>query len=177
MPSGTCIRAKFVCLLDYVGNFDEALQLYRAALRDNAGSEVEEAKIRSNLSATSAKLGDYTAAVAQATEVIRLQPAWHKGYLRKSHALNCLHQYKPASETLEQGLQRAKETADLLEAKHAQQKLLHTLPQSKKTKMDAAQQQTSSLEAALCQLQAAGTLLVMYCLSDCQHVCRPRLEA
>ncbi|KAL3135746.1 hypothetical protein ABBQ38_006214 [Trebouxia sp. C0009 RCD-2024] len=90
--------------------------------------------------------------MTEAAAAIRLQPAWHKGYLRKSHALICLQLYTEASEVIEQGLHRAKSTASLLEAKEALQDLPSKLRHSKKPK----QQPASSIQAALSKLQAAG---------------------
>ena len=134
------------------GRFVEALQYYHLALRDQAGNQEDTAKLYSNLSATSAKLGKYAEAVTEAAEAIRLQPAWHKGYLRKSHALSCLQRYTEASQVIEQGLHRVKGTASLLEAKEALQDLPRKLQNSKKPK----QQPASSIQAVLGKLQAAG---------------------
>lgn len=93
--------------------------------------------------------------MTEAAEAIRLQPAWHKGYLRKSHALICLQQYTEASEVIEQGLHRARSTASLLEAKEALQDLPSRLKHSKKPR----QQPASSIQAVLGKLQAAGALV------------------
>ncbi|KAL3135745.1 hypothetical protein ABBQ38_006214 [Trebouxia sp. C0009 RCD-2024] len=134
------------------GSFVDALQYYHLALKDETGNQEDTAKLYSNLSATSAKLGRYAAAMTEAAAAIRLQPAWHKGYLRKSHALICLQLYTEASEVIEQGLHRAKSTASLLEAKEALQDLPSKLRHSKKPK----QQPASSIQAALSKLQAAG---------------------
>lgn len=143
------------------GKFAEAQKLYQLALQNQNDSEADAAKLHSNLSATSAKLKDYSAAVTHASKVICLQPSWHKGYLRKSHALTCLQQYKQALETIEQGLHQARDTAELLEAKHAMQDLSAALQRSKQPKRALdAMQPASSLQAALRLLQEAGALWI-----------------
>lgn len=124
------------------------------ALQEEAGDKAETAKLYSNLSATSAKLGRYAAAATEA--VIHLQPSWHKGYLRRSHALISLRQYTEAAETIEQGLSRAKDTASLLEAQEALQDLSKNIQHSKKPKRHVIQQPESSLQAVLGKLHAAG---------------------
>ena len=87
-----------------------------------------------------------------------MQPSWHKGYLRSSHALICLQQYTEAADIIEQGLHRATDTASLLEAKEALQDLSKNLQHSKKPKRHITQQPASSLQAVLGKLQAAGEL-------------------
>lgn len=125
-------------------------------MQEEAGDKAETAKLYSNLSATSAKLGRYAAAATEAAQVIQLQPSWHKGYLRRSHALISLQQYTEAAETIEQGISRAKDTASLLEAQEALQDLSKNLQHNKKPKCDVVQQPGSSLQAVFGKLQAAG---------------------
>ena len=141
------------------GKFPEALQLYQTALQASAGDKLEAAKLHSNLSATCAQLGDYEAAAFHATEVIHLQPAWDKGYLRRSHALSCLQQYADAQKTLEQGIYRAKDTTNLSKAQQFLQDLQKTL-QRKKARA-AVQQSATPLGAALQSLQAAGAFPIV----------------
>ena len=138
------------------GRFVEALNYYHLALQDQGADNTDIAKLYSNLSATSAKLGRYAEAATEAAEVVRLQPSWHKGYLRRSHALICLQQYTEALETIEQGLHRARDTASLLEAKEALQDL-----SSKKLKQHFRQQPANSLQAVLGKLKAAGAFLAV----------------
>ena len=138
------------------GRFVDAHKCYQLALQEQAGDKADAAKLYSNLSATSAKLGNYAAAATEAAEVILLQPSWHKGYLRRSHALICLQQYTEAAETIEQGLYRAKDTASLLEAEEALQDLSKNLHHSRKAKRHVTQQPASSLQAVLGKLQVAG---------------------
>ena len=153
MPSRAC---KVACTCS--GSFVDAHKCYQLALQEQAGDKADAAKLYSNLSATSAKLGNYSAAATEAAEVILLQPSWHKGYLRRSHALICMQQYTEAAEAIEQGLHRAKDIASLLEAKEALQDLSKNLQHSKKPKLHVTQQPASSLQAVLGKLQAAGAL-------------------
>ena len=144
------------------------LTLYQLALHDEAGDKAETAKLYSNLSATSAKLGRYAAAAAEAAQVILLQPSWHKGYLRHIHALICLRQYTEAAETIEKGLSRAQDTASLLEAQETLQDLSKHLQHSKKPKRHVVQQPGSSLQAVSGKLQAAGAVTaVMHQEAQC----------
>lgn len=138
------------------GSFVEALEYYQLALKAETGDKEDAAKLYSNLSATSAKLGKYVEAMEEAAEAIRLQPAWHKGYLRRSHAMICLQQYTEASEVIEQGIHRAKDTASLFEAKEALKDLSSTLKHSKKPKHYPTQQPATSIQAVVGKLQAAG---------------------
>lgn len=150
---------KVVCTC--AGRFVEALNYYHLALQDQGADNTDIAKLYSNLSATSAKLGRYAEAATEAAEVVRLQPSWHKGYLRRSHALICLQQYTEALETIEQGLHRARDTASLLEAKEALQDLSRNLQHSKKPKQHFGQQPANSLQAVLGKLKAAGAFLAV----------------
>lgn len=147
---------KVVCICS--GRLVDAHKCYQLALQEQHGDTADTAKLYSNLSATSAKLGNYAAAAKEAAEAILCQPSWHKGYLRRSHALVCLQQYSEAAENIEHGLHRAKDTATLLEAKEALQDLSKNLQHSKKPKRHVTQQPASSLQAVLGKLQAAGAV-------------------
>ena len=150
------------------GNFAEALQVYLEAAAYQAQDTTEAAKLHSNISATLAELGRYSQAVEAANQVVKLQPSWEKGYLRKIQALIRLQRYTEAIETSEHGLQRAQSTAGLSEAQHVLADLSQRTQKKRRMKQTAAEQPTSSLQnmaeqpasvlqTALCRLQTAGS--------------------
>ncbi|KAL0039409.1 hypothetical protein WJX79_007178 [Trebouxia sp. C0005] len=149
------------------GNFAEALQVYLEAAAYQAQDKTEAAKLHSNISATLAELGEYSQAVEAANQVVKLQPSWEKGYLRKIQALISLQLYTEAIQTSEQGLQRAQSIAGLSEAQQVLADLLQRTRKKGKLKQTVAEQPTSSLQnmaeqpasslqTALCKLQTAG---------------------
>lgn len=138
------------------GNFAVALQVYQSAVSTQAWSIEEAAKLHSNISASFAKLGQYQQAIDAADQVLVLQPSWEKGYVRKVHALICLQQYVQAAEIIEQGLLRANDTANLLEAKRTLLELSQSIRTRKKGKHAGPEPPVSSLQAALNKLQTAG---------------------
>ncbi|DBB14684.1 TPA: hypothetical protein ACH3X3_004307 [Trebouxia sp. C0006] len=149
------------------GNFAEALQVYLEAAAYQPQDKTEAAKLYSNISATLAELGEYSQAVEAANQVVKLQPSWEKGYLRKIQALISLQQYTEAIETSEQGLQRAQSTAGLSEAQQVLADLLQRTKKKRRMKQTMAEQPTSSsqhmaeqpassLQIALSKLQTAG---------------------
>ena len=138
------------------GRYVEALHAYSSSISSQPHDAESAAKLHSNMSAAFFKLGQYGPAVQSADRVILLQPAWEKGYVRKTHALITLEQYTEAAETIEQGLNRAKGTAGLLEAKQALQDLFAIHRRRKKSKLAGEEQPASSLQAALRKLQSAG---------------------
>ena len=138
------------------GNYAEALQAYQAAVSSTSSDITKAAKLHSNIAVTLSKLGQHDEAAQAADEVIALQPAWEKGYLRKAHALASLQQYTKALECIEQGLNRAKDTAELVAAQQALYELSDTTHKSKRAKHETAQQPASPLDAALSKLQSAG---------------------
>lgn len=150
------------------GNFAEALQVYLEAAAYQAQDKTEAAKLHSNISATLAELGEYSQAVEAANQVVKLQPSWEKGYLRKIQALISLQLYTEAIQTSEQGLQRAQSIAGLSEAQQVLADLLQRTRKKGKLKQTVAEQPTSSLQnmaeqpasslqTALCKLQTAGS--------------------
>lgn len=149
------------------GNFAEALQVYLEAAAYQPQDKTEAAKLYSNISATLAELGEYSQAVEAANQVVKLQPSWEKGYLRKIQALINLQQYTEAIETSEQGLQRAQSTAGLSEAQQVLADLLQRTKKKRRMKQTMAEpptsssqhmaeQPASSLQTALSKLQTAG---------------------
>ena len=146
------------------GNFSEALQAYLDALACGPGDAEEVAKLHSNISAAYAKLEQCPQAIEAANQVVRLQPSWEKGYLRKAHALISLQQYAEAAETIEQGLHRAKSTAGLSETKQALLDLLNSTHSKKRAKQSVKQQPESSLQAAMHKLKTAGNVLLHACM-------------
>ncbi len=172
--SGQAIRTMMSWQISYftvqicAGNFAEALQVYLEAAAYQAHDKTEAAKLHSNISATLAELGEYSQAVEAANQVLKLQPSWEKGYLRKIQALISLQQYTEAIETSQQGLQRAQSTAGLSEAQQVLADLLQRSQKKRRMKQTVAEQPTSSLQhmaeqpasslqTALSKLQTAGS--------------------
>ena len=144
-------------VLCVAGKYAEALQAYQAAVSSTNSDTTAAAKLHSNIAITLSKLGQHDEAARAADEVIALQPAWEKGYLRKAHALASLLQYTEAMECIEQGLHRARDTAELEAAKQALQGVSDSPHKSKRAKHETAQQPASPLDAALSKLRSAGT--------------------
>jgi stress-induced-phosphoprotein 1 len=82
------------------GKFPEAIDLFSQAISLDPTNHV----LYSNRSAAYASLKDYTSAVNDANETVRLKPDWAKGYSRKGAALHGLNQLHEAADAYKQGL-------------------------------------------------------------------------
>ena len=80
----------------------EALVLYTRAIELTP----DAAALRGNSSMVQLQLGDFTAALGDAEEAIRLDASWAKGYYRKAQALEKLEQYSDASFAMEEAIRR-----------------------------------------------------------------------
>jgi len=81
------------------GKMEQAVNLYREALKEDAKGEVElGATIHSNLSAVFAKKGDHEQSFVEARNAVKLRPTWGKGHSRMGLALLGLNRDKEAQE-------------------------------------------------------------------------------
>ncbi|CAL1174098.1 unnamed protein product [Cladocopium goreaui] len=119
--------------------YEQALEYYAGAL---LGDVLEKHKIYSNRSACLFQLGKYTEALKEATEAIKLNRAWSKGYFRAGRAALEMEFYQEALEMFEKGLEKEPSNKDLvawaqkardIRNQHQQEKLVkkHTTDYSK----------------------------------------------
>lgn len=83
------------------GEYLEAVEQYTLEISADPTNHI----LYSKRSATQAKLQDFEAALSDADEVIRLQPAYAKGYSRKGTALQSLGRLIEAKSAFEKGLE------------------------------------------------------------------------
>eukprot|EP00928_Gymnodinium_smaydae_P029943 TRINITY_DN22402_c0_g1_i3.p1 TRINITY_DN22402_c0_g1~~TRINITY_DN22402_c0_g1_i3.p1 ORF type:complete len:1147 (+),score=296.47 TRINITY_DN22402_c0_g1_i3:272-3442(+) len=91
--------------------YEEALEHYAGALLGNCP---DRHKIYSNRSACLFQLGKYTEALVEATEAIKADRAWSKGYYRAGRAALEMEYYEEALEMFEKGLDREPSNQDLV---------------------------------------------------------------
>ncbi|KAL1672257.1 activator of Hsp70 and Hsp90 chaperone [Schizophyllum commune] len=101
--------------LKYQGNkafaakdYDRAIELFSQGIALDPSNHV----LYSNRSAAHAGKKEWTQALADAEECIKINPSWSKGYARKGAALHGAHQYDEAIKAYEEGL--AKEDSPAL---------------------------------------------------------------
>eukprot|EP00406_Dinophysis_acuminata_P057195 CAMPEP_0179280304 /NCGR_PEP_ID=MMETSP0797-20121207/36559_1 /TAXON_ID=47934 /ORGANISM="Dinophysis acuminata, Strain DAEP01" /LENGTH=616 /DNA_ID=CAMNT_0020988957 /DNA_START=114 /DNA_END=1964 /DNA_ORIENTATION=+ len=77
-------------------HYKKAIECYRESLAANPDSQEFRAVIHSNMSAVWAKQGDQQKALEEATEAVRLRPAWPRGHSRQALALFNQERYADA---------------------------------------------------------------------------------
>lgn len=119
--------------------YEQALEYYAGAL---LGDVPEKYKIYSNRSACLFQLGKYTEALQEATNAIKANRSWSKGYFRAGRAALEMEFYSEALELFQQGLEKEPSNKDLvlwtqkardIRNQHQQEKLVkkHTTDYSK----------------------------------------------
>ncbi|KAJ3237723.1 Hsp90 cochaperone [Chytriomyces hyalinus] len=82
------------------GNHPVAIKFFTDAIAKDPKNHV----LYSNRSASYASMRDYTKALLDAEETVKINPTWAKGYSRKGAALHGLEEYKEAVEAYQAGL-------------------------------------------------------------------------
>ncbi len=80
--------------------YQEAVELYSKAIDLDGGNHV----LWGNRSAAKAGLKDWSAALADAEQTVKINPKWAKGYARKGAALHGLHRWDEAVSAYEAGI-------------------------------------------------------------------------
>ncbi len=110
------------------GNFAKAREKYTEALKHDSSNSV----IYSNRSLTSIKMKDYELALTDATESIKHNPKWSKGFLRKVVALQGLNRHREVLEYAVSGFDLADEAQikrDFISLWLNANKILNSLPE------------------------------------------------
>lgn len=137
------------------GEYTQALEHYAGAL---VGDIPEKWKIYSNRSACLFQLGKYTDALMEATNSIKLNRGWSKGYYRAGRAALEMEFYDEALEMFEKGLEKEPNNKDLqtwtekartVRNQHHQNKLVkkHATDYSKFDELTKQQQDEEDEEA------------------------------
>eukprot|EP01010_Urceolus_cornutus_P000727 NODE_123_length_2332_cov_324.037232_g100_i0.p1 GENE.NODE_123_length_2332_cov_324.037232_g100_i0~~NODE_123_length_2332_cov_324.037232_g100_i0.p1 ORF type:complete len:714 (-),score=127.48 NODE_123_length_2332_cov_324.037232_g100_i0:107-2248(-) len=92
------------------GQLADAVAHYSQAIDQDSA----QSRYHSNRSVAFFKLGDYSAAVADADRAIELHPTWHKGHLRKAAALLRLSQFPSAMDSYHHALQCGEVPAEVV---------------------------------------------------------------